>query len=188
MTRYAGMMMWVALLAGCADLPGSQGGGEPMKVLTIRWQRLVDEKGRTCERCGATGTAVEAAVAQLKRSLKELGIDVVLEKGVVDFQEFSTDPLASNRLWVGGRPIEDWLEGTVGHSKCCSVCGDSDCRTLTVNGQAYEEIPAELIVRAGLLAAAQLVSGTSRGSCCPPAKPAPKGPGCCPPESPPKQR
>lgn len=26
--------------------------GENTKNLTIRWQRLVDEKGQTCERCG----------------------------------------------------------------------------------------------------------------------------------------
>ena len=30
-----------------------------MKVLTIRWQRLLDEKNQTCERCGSTGQELQ---------------------------------------------------------------------------------------------------------------------------------
>jgi hypothetical protein len=40
-----------------------------MKTLTIRWQRLVNETGETCERCGATGDTVQNAFARLKKSL-----------------------------------------------------------------------------------------------------------------------
>jgi hypothetical protein len=48
-----------------------------MKKLYIRWQRLVNEQGQTCDRCGKTETAVGNAAEKLKRCLKEMDIDVV---------------------------------------------------------------------------------------------------------------
>jgi hypothetical protein len=150
-----------------------------MKTLEILWQRLVDERGQTCDRCGTTETAVEEAVQKLKCSLQELGIDVVLEKKALTPSTFIESPLESNRIWVSGEPIEEWLSATSGQSKCCSACGDSDCRTITVDGKTYEAIPAELIVKAGLLASAQLFQSEPRSSCCSPAE-SPKTSGCCP--------
>jgi hypothetical protein len=154
-----------------------------MKVLKIRWQRLVDDRGRTCDRCGATETAVEAAVGELTRSLKEIDVEVVLEKTALAAEEFTKDPLQSNRIWIGERPIEDWLQASVGKSSCCSTCGDSECRTVMVEGKTYEDIPAELIVKAGLLAGAQSVSAKTVGPCCPPEESPRKGTGCCAPAS-----
>lgn len=150
-----------------------------MKTLKILWQRLVDERGQTCDRCDTTETAVEEAVQKLKYSLQELGIDVVLEKKTLVPSTFIESPLESNRIWVSGEPIEEWLSATSGQSKCCSACGDSDCRTITVDGKTYEAIPAELIVKAGLLASAQLFQSEPRSSCCSPTE-SPKSSGCCP--------
>ena len=90
-----------------------------MKKLQIRWQRLLDEQGQTCERCGMTETAVGGAVEKLKRSLGELGIDVVLEKAALDPSTFLKNPLESNRIWIAGEPLEKWLSATSGQSKCC---------------------------------------------------------------------
>jgi hypothetical protein len=42
-------------------------------------------------------------------------------------------------------------------SRCSGCCGDSDCRTTVVDGRVYETIPPELIVRAGLKMAANLI-------------------------------
>jgi hypothetical protein len=145
-------------------------GEKQMKVLHIRWQRLVDEQGQTCDRCGTTETQVDDAIQKLKRALKELDIDVVLEKKALSASTFSKDPLQSNRIWIAGEPIERWLSATAGQSQCCSTCGDSECRTVTVDGKTYEAIPAELIVRAGLLASASLLGGEPPGVCCPTAK------------------
>ena len=36
----------------------------------------------------------------------------------------------------------------MGQSECCEVCED-DCRTIEVEGEIYETIPAELIIKAG---------------------------------------
>ena len=46
-------------------------GSEQMKAIQILWQRLVDEKGQTCVRCGTTETAVEEAVNKLKGVLRD---------------------------------------------------------------------------------------------------------------------
>jgi hypothetical protein len=151
-----------------------------MKTLQIRWQRLVDEQGQTCDRCGITEAAVGNAIRKLKRSLKALDIAVVLEKKALSRSTFLKDPLESNRIWIAGKPLEQWLSATSGQSKCCSTCGDSDCRTVTVDGNTYEAIPAELIVRAGLLAGAQLLHGQSGPTCCPPEASPQTSRGCCP--------
>ena len=127
-----------------------------MKVLTIRWQRLVNARGLTCERCGATERAVDEAVARLKDALRGRGVEVVLEKCALSSAEFAKDTLQSNRLWLAGKPLEAWLAGESGGSRCCGECGDAECRTLTVDGTTHEVIPPELILKAGLLAAETL--------------------------------
>jgi len=168
MKHLIGLIACIGLVTGCTTFPEDNAvGGKGMKKLHIIWQRLVDERGQTCDRCGTTETAVREAVQKLKRSLKELGIDVVLEKKTLSPSTFLEDPLESNRIWIAEEPIEKWLSATTGQSKCGSSCGDSDCRTVTVEGKTYEAIPADLIVKAGLLAGAQLLHSEPRGSCCP---------------------
>jgi len=179
MKQLIGLIACIGLVTGCATLTENN-GGKDMKRLNILWQRLVDERGQTCDRCGTTETAVEEAVQKLKRSLKELDIYVVLEKKTLSHSTFLKDPLESNRIWIAGEPLEKWLSATTGQSKCCSTCGDSDCRTVTIDGKIYEAIPTELIVKAGLLASAQLLHSEPRGSCCPPVESQKKGSGCCP--------
>ncbi len=150
-----------------------------MKTMTIRWQRLVDEKGLTCDRCGDTGLAVEEAYLKLKNSMP-LGIDVVLKKETITTSAFSEAPLESNRIWIGEKPLEEWLGATTGQSQCCSVCGDNDCRTTIMDGVSYEAIPTELIVKAGLIAGSELIGAESSGGCCPSAEPQKPKPGCGP--------
>lgn len=144
-----------------------------MKPLPIVWQRLVDEHGQTCVRCGDTHGALQGAVAKLRNALAPLGLEPVLETREIREETFKTDPSASNRIWVAGKPMEEWLGAAVGSSRCCSVCGDSECRTVEVDGAVFEAIPEELIVRAGLLAAAQELGSTGatasrpeESSCC----------------------
>lgn len=123
-----------------------------MKTLSIVWQRLVSN-GQTCPRCAGTGNAVERAHQQLRAELLPLGIEPVLEIREIDETTFKADPSASNRIWIAGRPMEEWLNASVGSSPCCSVCGNSECRTMDVGGTTYEVVPEELLVKAGLIAA-----------------------------------
>lgn len=127
-----------------------------MKTLEIIWQRLIHEE-KTCPRCGSTEDEVEKAVASLKKSLDPLGINVVLKKREISIDAFKKDPLLSNMIWINGRILEDYIGGTTGQSQCCDVCGPNDCRTVGVDGNEYEVIPSELVIKAGLIAASQLL-------------------------------
>ena len=98
-----------------------------MKTLIIRWQRLVNQAGQTCPRCTDTGDTVESAYHKLKKSLRDLDIEVVLSKETLDFSIFTKDPLQSNRIWIAEKPLEELIGANVGQSKCCDVCGDSEC-------------------------------------------------------------
>ena len=134
------------------------------KTLTISWQRLLYDE-QTCPRCRSTEDEVEKAVTTLRQSLTTLGIVVVLEKGELSVEEFKQNTLRSNEIWIGGRLLEDWLGATTGQSECCDVCGPNDCRTVDVAGESHAVVPAELIVKAGLLAVEQLLSKGERGCC-----------------------
>lgn len=141
-----------------------------MKQMSIVWKRLV-KGGETCTRCGNTGHELEAAVTKLAASLRPLGIEPVLETQEIDEDVFKANPSESNRVWIAGKPIEEWLGANVGMSRCCSVCGESDCRTLEVGGRTYETIPEEQFIKAGLMAGSQMMTSTSSldksaTSCC----------------------
>jgi hypothetical protein len=126
-----------------------------MTALPILWQRLVKD-GETCDRCGGTYLELQKALATLEQQLRPLGIEPCVELREIDEATFKADPSASNRIWIDGAPMEQWLGAGVGSSRCCAACGEADCRTVTVGGSTFETIPAELIVRAALQAAALL--------------------------------
>ncbi len=139
------------------------------KTLTIKWQRLVDDSGGTCERCGLTQKEVQKAFHILKQSFAPLGIQVALQERPLDRTTFVQDISQSNRIWLGGRPLEEWLGAEVSESVCGSCptqagCADDvECRTIKLAGQTYETIPADLIIRAALLAAFDLLSDAPNG-------------------------
>jgi hypothetical protein len=140
----------------CECSPSERIEKESASALKIKWKRLIS-KGETCPRCGSTEEELRKAVSTLKQSIATLGIEVILEKEELSVTEFKKDPFQSNRIWINNRLREDWIAGRVGHSPCCDVCGPHDCRTVEVEGQIYEKIPAEIIIKAGLSAASQLV-------------------------------
>lgn len=129
-----------------------------MKSLPIIWQRLVSPEGKTCDRCSATYQEMQRAIEKLKQSLRPLGIEPSLEIREIDEKSFKADPSESNRIWIAGRPMEEWLGASVGKSRCCSVCGTSECRTVEVEGATFETIPEKLFLKAALVAASQLLS------------------------------
>ena len=131
-----------------------------MKELTITWQRLIDSTGSTCPRCAGTHQQVQQAVDRLRAALEPLGVRPVLETREIDPATFLQQPDQSNRIWVGGRPLEDWLGARSGSSQCCDVCGDAECRTLEIDGTSHEVVPEALLARAGLIAASQLFDPT----------------------------
>ena len=129
-----------------------------MKPLPIVWQRLVNTEGRTCPRCHGTGDEMLGALDRLRAALAPLGVEPLLETVELNEAVFLEQPSESNRIWIAGKPLEEWLGGQTGSSRCCNECGDKDCRTVEVAGQTYEVIPEELIVRAGVIAASQMLN------------------------------
>lgn len=144
--------------------------GENMKVLTIQWQRLVDERGNTCDRCGSTGNNVHKAYSILQESLAPLHIKVKLEEKLLDPVTCAKDILESNRIWINDRPLEEWLNASVGMSSCDFCCdkvsNDTECRTIIMKKNTFEEIPVELLLKACLLAASELMDTEPQASCC----------------------
>lgn len=71
-------------------------------------------------------------------------------------EDFKKDVLQSNKIMIAGKTMEEWLGAETGQSPCCEVCGDAECRTIEYGDQTDEAVPADLIVRAGRLAASQV--------------------------------
>ena len=126
-----------------------------MRTIRIVWQRLLSLQGQTCDRCAATELALQQAVETLQQVLAPLQMQVEFNRQAMTLEQFNQDPQASNRIWIADQPLEAWLGASTGTSPCCSVCGDAACRTLECDQQSYEAIPPRLIIKAGLLAAAQ---------------------------------
>lgn len=103
---------------------------------------------------------MQRAVGKLRKALRPLDVEPTLETRAIDQDSFKADPSESNRIWIAGKPMEEWLGANVGKSRCCSVCGESECRTLEVGGTTFETIPAELFIRAALVAASTLFGTT----------------------------
>lgn len=128
-----------------------------MRVLPIVWQRLVSAEGKTCNRCQATFDEMLRAITKLELALRPLGIEPKLEIRQIDERAFKLNPAESNRIWIAGKPIEEWLGAHVGSSPCCSVCGTSECRTVEVEGNKFEAIPEEILIKAALRAASDML-------------------------------
>lgn len=144
------IMGWGFLLGG--DVPEVY---SDMKIIKIRWQRLV-AGGKTCLRCGSTEKELRIALSALRRAFAPLGIKVILKKDTLSLPAFKKNPSLSNRIWINSMPLEAWINAKAGQTQCCDVCGDSECRTVEVKGNVYETIPSKLIIKACLVAASQL--------------------------------
>ena len=179
MTSWCGLTLIFLLLASsvCAQEKGASGMNN-MKILKIEWHRLMAD-GQTCPRCWDTGKEVEKASRSLEQSLAPLGIKVVLEKHELTFGAFQQDPSKSNRILINGRLLEEWLGLKAGQSPCCGACGDAECRTVEGNGKIFETIPADLIVKAGILAASPMLVSKPATSCCPVQEAPSPGQQCC---------
>ena len=129
-----------------------------MRPFPIVWQRLVSASGATCDRCDRTFAALKRAVTKLKDVLRPLDLEPILETVELTQESFNRDPSASNRIWIAGRPLEERLGARVGRSRCCSVCGEAECRTIEIEETVFETIPEHLILRAALTAAARMIA------------------------------
>lgn len=115
-----------------------------MKKLIIEWRHL-DIDGETCNRCYDTGENLYNEVTRLNRSLQSEGISVEWFETKLDKNQVNQ----SNALLFNGTPIEDILSIKVSENfceSCSSLLGEKTfCRTVTYEGEEYEDIPAKAI-------------------------------------------
>ncbi|MCS7202826.1 MAG: DUF2703 domain-containing protein [Thermodesulfovibrio sp.] len=128
-----------------------------MKKLLIKWQRLINND-QTCPRCKSTEVEIERAYKKLKEALRIFGIKVILEKLEITPSEFNKNSLISNQIFINNKALEEWINAKTGQSPCCDVCGEQDCRTVEFLDKTYETIPETLIIKACLLAAAEILT------------------------------
>lgn len=128
-----------------------------MRKIEITWQRLVDEKGTTCDRCNKTYINLESAIEKLKPLFQNLDIQVNFKKRVLSMEEFKKNPLSSNEIIINGKKIENVLNLKVGQSCCCGPCGDSECRTVIDESGEKEEIEERLIIKAFLKEVVEII-------------------------------
>lgn len=129
-----------------------------MKELIIEWRHYA-KKGETCDRCAATGNSTQEVVAVLTQQLADKRIKVVFSETVVPEELMAQ----SNMLLFNGTPLEDLLEGATTSENTCPSCScltgqDTSCRTVEHEGVIHEEIPAELIRRAAMLAVGRMTN------------------------------
>lgn len=147
-----------------------------MKKLLIEWKHL-DMAGETCDRCYDTGENLSNEVKRLNRTLQPKGVEVEFIETKLD----DTKIPQSNVILFNGVPIEEVLNINVSENYCESCSNllgvKTYCRTVTFEGNEYEDIPAKAIRKAaykvlGLEEPTISLSGKSDCGCnC--------GSGCC---------
>jgi hypothetical protein len=148
------ILLGLAILAGGCSLNSSK----PALVLT--WQRTTSSScGGCCGPCGITEKEVQAALASLRPDLGAMGIKVRLDEKMPSAVAKKTN---GTQMWIGGVPLETWLgaQNVPSSMSCCAgeAKGSGGCQSLSMAGQTYSVIPADLIVRAGMMAGEQLRS------------------------------
>lgn len=123
-----------------------------MKTMEIEWRHL-DLDGGTCLRCSETGNSLREVIAALEEELAPQGVKVSFTETTL----LEEDLPQSNLILIDGRPLEDILSGATAGENYCSSCScltgrDAYCRTVSYDGETYEEIPEEIIREAAFTA------------------------------------
>lgn len=134
-------------------------------VLEIKWRRPVSG-GEPHPLYTPAEEEILTAVSLLESSLSPLGIEVSFVKEELSAGQFENDPLESNRIWINGRRLEEYVLAETKKSPCCGGCGSSGCGPGEAAGPARETSLAELIVQAGTEAASKIAGTKREGGCC----------------------
>lgn len=131
------------------------------KSLVILWQHTMCQSKNPCERCLTAPKEVQRAYEELHSALAKLYITVIFDE--------QTEGQTGERILINGRVLENWLGGRLIKRQCAScpsVEGKAkEYNALELDGTAYEIIPANLIIKAGLLAASDLFTAEPLTPC-----------------------
>lgn len=118
-----------------------------MKEIIIEWQHY-DKKGETCLRCNNTGKNIKKAIKAISINPKFRNIKFVYKEIKLEESEMPK----SNTVLVNGQPVEDILNASVSENYChscsCLAGKGTNCRTIKISNNTYEEIPEEIILDA----------------------------------------
>jgi len=131
------------------------------RTLVIHWRHAVCQNENPCERCINTPLEIQQAYENLKESLAGLGIVVTFEEKKIKEHD--------DHIYINDRDITDLLEGETIKTACMNCLDDKGdprtCNSLKLGDNTYEVIPAELIIKAGLVAASELVTAAPEPPC-----------------------
>lgn len=132
-----------------------------MRRLEIEWRHL-DLDGGTCLRCSETGDSLHQVISEIREELETQGVELSFTETTLPEEDLPQ----SNLILINGRPLESILSGATAGENYCSSCScltgrDAYCRTISYDGETYEEIPAAVIKKAIL--ATLDVNGTAEG-------------------------
>ena len=134
---------------------------EVQRTLVIRWQHAVCQNDNPCERCINTPIEIQRAFDDLKSSLAGLGITVTMEEKKIKDHD--------DRLFINDHDVIDLLKGERTKTACANCFDDKGnprtCTSLKLGEDVFEVIPAELIIKAGLVAASELMTAAPEPPC-----------------------
>ncbi len=116
-----------------------------MKTLEIEWRHLELDDG-TCIRCSETGKSLQEVITELEEELQARGVELSFTETTLPEEKLPQ----SNMILINDRPLEDVLAGAETGESYCGSCScltgrEAYCRTVSYDGETYEEIPEEVI-------------------------------------------
>jgi hypothetical protein len=131
------------------------------RTLVIRWQHAVCKNENPCERCVNTPLEIQQAYENLRESLAGLGIIVTMEEKKIKQHD--------DHIYINDHDIIDLLKGERTKTECANCFDEKGnprtCNSLKLGDKTFEVIPAELIMKAGLMAASELITATPEPPC-----------------------
>jgi hypothetical protein len=146
----------LSILLFLAVLLSAGGCSRNHRVLVLQWQKPTSEVCLACQKCGVSEKEIEKACVELQKQLAPKGIEVKLGA------EKTGDPQTptAGGMYICDVPLEVWLSGESLTDPCenAQKRGNPEVmrRTFWSDGQSYEIVPADLIVKAGMRAADML--------------------------------
>ena len=129
------------------------------KEVTIAWTRCVDKDAKPINCCGISDIELKKAVQMMEEAGVKVTMNMTQVTQDVGHKSCSAMPLAT----FNGKTMEELLGGEKVTAKCSQTCaghegGKAECQMLKVGDKTYENIPADMIAKAGLLACGVEVS------------------------------
>jgi hypothetical protein len=183
MKKLAVLMIIAVVLAGCGNQSEqtdveATGAGDAPEVLTIAWHKVEEDDGTICDLSAATQQSVVQASEELRQALAPNGVDIVVE--TLTPEKVEGAECLCNRVLIQGRFADEWLGAELARTSCSGCPNRGGCpktaasgdqcggqTAVVYQGKTYEILPANLVMMAGLIAAADMTGEPISYNRCP---------------------